>query len=117
MSNVNSALPRTDCLTANCRIKPINYSLSLFDLEFGGKWGYSGLVKIDSKVAESTAEIVINTKELEIQGAEVFGGDGKCMCSLELELEPRLCSGPCSCLIDISSKTQLPERRLVRHQR
>jgi aminopeptidase N len=63
------------------RIKPVNYNLSLFDLEFGGKWGYSGLVRIDSKIAEPAEEIVINTKELEIQSAEVFGGDGNCMCS------------------------------------
>jgi hypothetical protein len=62
------------------RIKPANYNLSLFDLEFGGKWSYKGLVKIDTKIAESTEEIVINTKELEIQSAEVFGEDGKCTC-------------------------------------
>jgi aminopeptidase N len=67
-------------LTVDSRIKPINYNLSLFDLEFGGKWGYSGLVKIDAKVAEPTEEIVINTKELEIQSAEVFSADGNCMC-------------------------------------
>jgi hypothetical protein len=53
----------------------------LFDLEFGGKWSYSGLVTIDSKVAEATEEIVINTKELEIQSAEVFGADGNCTCT------------------------------------
>ena len=63
-----------------CRIKPVNYNLSLFDLEFGGKWGYSGLVKINSKIAESTEEIIINTKELEIQSAEVLSGDGNCTC-------------------------------------
>jgi hypothetical protein len=62
------------------RIKPTNYNLSLFDLEFGGVWSYRGLVKIDSKITEATGEIVINTKELEIQSAEVFGGDGNCMC-------------------------------------
>jgi hypothetical protein len=63
------------------RIKPTNYNLSLFNLEFGGKWGYSGLVKIDAKVSEVAEEIVINTKELEIQSAEVLSGDGNCMCS------------------------------------
>ena len=68
-------------LTIDSRIKPINYNLSLFDLEFGGKWGYRGLVKIDTKVTEQTEEIVINTKELEIQSAEVLSGDGNCTCS------------------------------------
>lgn len=67
-------------LTTNSRIKATNYNLSLFDLEFGGKWSYSGLVKIDSKIAESTDEIVINTKELDILSAEVFGADGNCTC-------------------------------------
>jgi hypothetical protein len=74
-------LPITDelDLTMFSRIKPTNYNLSLFDLEFGGKWGYSGLVKIDTKVSEAVEEVVINTKELEIQSAEVFSGDGNCM--------------------------------------
>jgi hypothetical protein len=60
----------------------------LFDLEFGGKWSYSGLVKIDSKVAAATEEIVINTKELEIQSAEVFGADGNCTCTSRTRLGP-----------------------------
>jgi hypothetical protein len=60
------------------RIKPVNYNLSLFDLEFGGKWGYNGIVKIDAKVSEATSEVVINTKELEITGCEVYEKDGKC---------------------------------------
>jgi hypothetical protein len=63
------------------RIKPTNYNLSLFNLEFGGKWGYTGLVKIDARVSEAAEEIVINTKELEIQSAEVLSGDGNCTCS------------------------------------
>ncbi|ETN42976.1 uncharacterized protein HMPREF1541_02134 [Cyphellophora europaea CBS 101466] len=57
-------------------IKPTNYNLSLTNLEFGGNWGYDGLVKIDSKVNSSTDEVVVNVKEIEITGAEVFGKDG-----------------------------------------
>ena len=66
-------------LIVKFRIKPLNYNLSLFDLEFSGKWSYSGLIKIESKITEQTEEIVINTKELEIQSAEVFGEDSNCM--------------------------------------
>ena len=77
MSN-DSSPPGATLSDCNSRIKPLNYNLSLFDLEFGGKWGYSGLVKIDSKITEQTEEIVINTKELDIQSAEVFGEDGSC---------------------------------------
>ncbi|EXJ91650.1 glutamyl aminopeptidase [Capronia epimyces CBS 606.96] len=57
-------------------IKPINYDLSLFNLEYGGKWSYDGLVKIDSKVKGDTQELVINSKELEISGADVLSKDG-----------------------------------------
>ncbi len=57
-------------------IKPVNYELSLFNLEFGGKWSYDGLVKIASKVKQATNELVINTNELDIKGAEVLGQDG-----------------------------------------
>ncbi|KAK5462404.1 hypothetical protein LTS15_002116 [Exophiala xenobiotica] len=57
-------------------IKPVNYDLSLFNLEFGGTWSYDGLVKIASKVKQATNELVINTNELDIKGAEVLGQDG-----------------------------------------
>lgn len=60
-------------------IKPLNYDLSLFNLEFGGNWSYDGLVKIESKVKSDTKELVINSKELEITGAEVLSKDGGCM--------------------------------------
>ena len=70
--------PPTDRDILPDTIKPLNYDLSLFNLEFGGEWSYDGLVKIDSKVRASTKEFVINTKELEITGAEVLGKDGGC---------------------------------------
>jgi hypothetical protein len=57
-------------------IKPVNYDLSLFNLEFVGTWSYDGLVKIASKVKQATNELVINTNELDIKGAEVLGQDG-----------------------------------------
>ena len=58
-------------------IKPVNYDLSLFDLEFGGNWGYAGLVKIDARVGKPTKEIVINTKEIDVKKTIVFGKNGE----------------------------------------
>ncbi|KAJ5722092.1 Alanine/arginine aminopeptidase [Penicillium malachiteum] len=56
--------------------KPINYHVSLFDLQLGGSWGYKGLLKIDTKITRATKEIVLNSKEIEVQDAVVFGKDG-----------------------------------------
>jgi Peptidase M1 N-terminal domain len=70
-------------LTLNLsRIKPLNYNLSLFNLEFGGNWGYDGLVKIDSKVTKATQEVVLNTKELKITSADILDEEGKAICSM-----------------------------------
>lgn len=52
-------------------VKPLNYDLSLFNLDFGGSWGYDGLVKIDAHVSP-TKEVVLNTKELKITSAHVL---------------------------------------------
>ncbi|KAB8072832.1 peptidase family M1-domain-containing protein [Aspergillus leporis] len=56
--------------------KPVHYDVSLFDLQLGGSWGYKGLVKIDLKMTHPTKEIVLNSKDIEVQQAEVFGKDG-----------------------------------------
>jgi aminopeptidase N len=57
-------------------IKPLNYDLSLYNLEFGGSWGYDGLVKIDAHVSP-TKEVVLNTKELKITAAHVLSNGKK----------------------------------------
>jgi len=59
-------------------VRPLNYNLSLFDLEVGGEWSYSGVVKIDTAVRKASKEIVVNSKELEIKGASLHSLDGKC---------------------------------------
>ncbi|KAJ5874451.1 Small GTPase superfamily [Penicillium soppii] len=56
--------------------KPINYHVSLFDLQLGGSWGYKGALKIDLKVTRATSEIVLNSKEIKIQNAEILSKDG-----------------------------------------
>lgn len=57
-------------------IKPLNYDLSLYNLEFGGSWGYDGLVKIQARVSP-TKEVVLNTKELTITSAHVLSNGKK----------------------------------------
>jgi len=52
-------------------VKPINYDISLYDIELGGEWSYEGTVGILARVTESTKELVLNSIDLEIHGAEV----------------------------------------------
>lgn len=52
-------------------IKPVNYDISLYDLEMGGAFGYKGTVSIQSKIVKSTKEITLNSIQLKIFSAEV----------------------------------------------
>jgi len=52
-------------------VKPINYNISIYDLELGGDFGYQGTVSILSKVIKSSKEIVLNSHQLKIHSAEV----------------------------------------------
>jgi aminopeptidase N len=52
-------------------VKPSNYALSLYDLEFLGNWSYQGTVKIDLEVKKAAKEIIINSNQLVIHGAEL----------------------------------------------
>lgn len=58
-----------DVLPSN--IKPINYDLSIYDLELGGSFTYQGTVSILAKILRSTNEIVLNSHQLIIRSAEV----------------------------------------------
>lgn len=58
------------------RAKPVNYHVSLFDLQLGGSWEYKGIIKVDTKITRATKEIVLNSKDITVQSAEVFGQDG-----------------------------------------
>lgn len=57
-------------------MKPVHYDVSLFGLEFGGSWGYKGIVKIDTKITRPAKEISLNSKEIEVQDADIFAKDG-----------------------------------------
>jgi len=52
-------------------IKPINYDISIYDLELGGAFSYQGTVSILSKIIQSSKEIVLNAHQLKIHGVEV----------------------------------------------
>lgn len=56
------------------RVKPKVYDISLYDLELGGSWSYNGRVKIDASVTKATKEVVLNSKEITVQKAEVQAG-------------------------------------------
>lgn len=59
-----------------CRAKPLHYHVSLYDLQLGGSWGYKGTIKVDTKITRPTKEIVLNSKEIEVQNAEILAQDG-----------------------------------------
>ncbi|RDL38483.1 Metalloproteases (Zincins), catalytic [Venustampulla echinocandica] len=52
-------------------VKPINYDISIFDIELGGAFSYQGTVSILSKITTPTREIVLNSHQLKIHSAEV----------------------------------------------
>ena len=58
-------------------MKPVHYHLSLFNLQLGDSWGYSGKVTIDTKVSESVSQVVLNVKAIDIQAAEINAKDCK----------------------------------------
>src|SRR3954463_12589554 len=54
------------------RVKPTNYNISIYDLEFGGAWSYQGTVSIDVNVNTSTKDVTLNSHYLKIHNAEIF---------------------------------------------
>ena len=59
------------------RAKPSHYDLSLYDLEFGGKFGYHGTVKINTKITKDDgfSTLVLNAHQLKLKSAELKAGD------------------------------------------
>jgi aminopeptidase N len=52
-------------------VKPVNYDISLYDLELGGAFSYQGTVSILSKILKSSKEITLNAHQLKIHSAEI----------------------------------------------
>ncbi|RDW83058.1 aminopeptidase [Coleophoma crateriformis] len=63
-------------------VKPVNYSISLYGLDFTS-FTYQGTVSILAKVSESTKEITLNSNQLKISGAEVLTEQGKTQSSIK----------------------------------
>ncbi|KAI9795929.1 MAG: hypothetical protein M1833_006577 [Piccolia ochrophora] len=65
-------------------VKPTNYDISLYDLEFGGNFSYQGTVKIDVDVRNSTKEIVLNAHQLKILKVELLVVQSKTQQNIEV---------------------------------
>jgi aminopeptidase N len=52
-------------------VKPVNYALSIYDIESGGAWSYGGNVTITARIIQSTNSITLNAHQLKIHNAEV----------------------------------------------
>lgn len=59
------------------RAKPSHYTVSLYDLEFGGNFTYQGTVAIsvDIKNTGQFSDIVLNSHQLKLHSAELKTGD------------------------------------------
>ncbi|KAI9845272.1 MAG: hypothetical protein M1838_001819 [Thelocarpon superellum] len=64
-------------------VKPINYAISIHDIELGGAYSYQGTVHIDLDVRKTTKEIVVNAHQLQIKEAQVFLEHGKTQQSIK----------------------------------
>lgn len=62
---------RTDRDILPDSVRPINYDLSLYDLEFEGSFMYQGTVRILSKVIKSFKDLTMNAHEIKLQSAEI----------------------------------------------
>jgi hypothetical protein len=62
---------------ASNRVKPAHYTVSLHDLEFGGKFGYQGTVTINTKINKNDgfSDLVLNSHQLKVHSAELKAGD------------------------------------------
>lgn len=63
---------RTDRDILPDTVKPINYALSLYDIELGGAFSYQGTITITAKILKNTKSITLNTLQLKIHGSEVL---------------------------------------------
>jgi len=71
-------------------VKPINYDISIFDLELGGAFSYQGIVDITVKIKQPIKEVVLNTHQLKIHSATVSTeGEGKTINASDITYEAK----------------------------
>jgi aminopeptidase N len=68
---------RNEANKSSSRAKPSHYAISLYDIEFGGKFTYKGTVSINTKIAKDDgfSELVLNAHQLKVHSAELKAGD------------------------------------------
>lgn len=68
---------RNEANRRSSRAKPSHYAISLYDIEFGGKFSYKGTVSINTKIKkdEGFSELVLNAHQLKVHSAELKAGD------------------------------------------
>lgn len=62
---------------SSSRAKPSHYAISLHDIDFGGKFGYKGTVRINTNITKDDgfSELVLNAHQLKVHSAELKAGD------------------------------------------
>ena len=80
------------------RVKPVNYDISIYDLELGGAFSYQGAVTIEMEIRKPTKEIVLNAHQLKIHSAIVSVGEkqGNAACSSPVVSISRTLTTECS---------------------
>ncbi|KAH8805355.1 peptidase family M1-domain-containing protein [Xylogone sp. PMI_703] len=66
-------------------IKPVHYSLRIFDLELGGKFSYKGNVQIHFRSTADVKDIMVNICGLQVYRAEVTAAPDNVSTSISLE--------------------------------
>ncbi|KAH9843290.1 aminopeptidase 2 [Teratosphaeria destructans] len=67
-------------------VKPVHYSLSLFDLAIGHPWTYRGRVKVELHIKTPVKAITVNTRELVVHTAQVIS-DGSSYNATDIKYE------------------------------
>lgn len=71
-------------------VKPFNYNLRIFNIEFGGEWTFEGRVAIDAEATTPVDRIIINAYQIDISCSEVsFDLNGSSSTFIKRVLKPR----------------------------
>jgi len=68
-------------------VKPINYAISIFDIELGGAYSFRGRVSITAKILKSIKSITLNAHQLKIYSSEVTSGSSRPIKSSEISYD------------------------------
>lgn len=80
-----STKPDRDILSDD--VKPINYAISIFDIELGGAFSFQGSVSITAKILKAVSSITLNTNQLKIHSSEVVSGSSQAIKSSDVSYD------------------------------